>query len=60
MMAFGWLPLAPLNLDANSMAPAGRPFGWRYWPPDQRPTTRVGCGDRRLSIEPLLATNAQE
>ena len=30
------------------------PFGWRYWPPpDPWPTTRVGDGDRRRSIEPL-------
>ena len=59
-MAFVGLPLAPLNLDRDSTVPAWRPFRRRCWPLDPRPTLRDGGGARGLSIEPLLATNAQE
>ena len=59
-MAFAELPLAPSNLDRDSTVPVWRPFRRHFWPPDPRPTIRDGGGARGLSIEALLATNAQE
>ena len=60
ILVFATISLAPSNLDADSIVPAGRQFRRRYWPPDPRPTIRIGGKGRGLSIEPLFATNAKE
>ena len=48
------------NLGADLKAPAMRPFQKGYWPPNSRPTTRVGGGGRWLSIKPQSAVNPNE
>ena len=59
-IAFAAISLAPSNLDADSVAPAGRPFGQCCWPPDWRATMRIDEGDRWLLIEPSITTIAKE
>ena len=54
------ISLAPLNLDADSMAPEGWPYRRRCCPLDQRPTTRINGDGLGLSNEPPFATDAQE
>ena len=45
------ISLAQLNIDADSVTPARRPFRQRYWARNQRPTTRIDGEGRRLSFD---------
>ena len=57
---FAAISLEPSNLNADSMAPARRPF-WRLcWPLDKRPTARVNWRARGLSIKTSFPINAKE
>ena len=58
-MTFDAIPLAPLNLDADSVTPARRPFRQRYWARDQRPTTQIDGKGRGLSFDTSFAINTK-
>ena len=53
------ISLAPLNLDADSMAPVRRPCRRCYWARDQRPTPIIDGEGRALSFDTSFATNAK-
>ena len=59
-MASDAVSLAPLNLGADSVALARRPFGQRYWAGDQRPTRRIDVKGCKLSFDTSFAANAKE